>query len=131
MLQTTLSVLLSHRQALRAAKEHGKAQREKAALLCLARTALKWLDFGPCCCAAAWSTHCAEDGHRAAGGPGRTTALLQHRALLLCAYLVVSERGEHQSRLETETREELALLCYRAATSIIRDEACSECCVKP
>lgn len=92
MLQTTLSVLLSHRQALRAAKKHGKAQKEKAALLRLARTALKCLDFGPCCCAAAQSTHCADDGHRAAGGPGRAAALLQHRALLLRAYLVVSER---------------------------------------
>lgn len=53
----------------------------------------------------------------------------------LCCFVLTwwfqKERGQHQSRLEMETREELALLPYRAAASIRRDEACSERCVKP
>lgn len=53
----------------------------------------------------------------------------------LCCFVLTwwsqKERGQHQSRLEMRTGEELALLRYRDAASVRGDEACSECCVKP
>lgn len=82
MLQTTPSLLLSHRQGSRAAQERRNAQREKAALLCLAGTGPTRLYFGPHYCTVAFKPTsayklCQHPGSRSAGHSASSRACWQ------------------------------------------------------